>query len=367
MKKSRMLALTAIILIMTCGGCERGAKTSAAREWAFDMEKVWEIQQAGEDQLSRPAEPRIADDGTLYFHDFDSHLSYIVDSNGKLINTFASRGTGEGEVQFYINCFPAGDYVAVCAPDKIHFFTKQGQFVKAVENNLFVRFPLAFKDENDYWVAPGALGDTPSDSAAVTHINLTSDEETAIYKFALSDEERKPSGGAVVIGLTPQIKMGYDPQSDRIYFGKNSDSIIYRLAGENGEISSFSFTGTRHPVSESDKRAHFTRFNIPEEQVASLIKALPDRMAYYNRIQVIDGLIYLLSSAGFGEPQTEQIVNVFSPDGRHLYFGRIQVEEGWHISNPDNLQLAQGFVYAVQENDAGDRKVVKYRVKLPTS
>jgi hypothetical protein len=367
MKKSCMLAIAAIILIMMCGGCERGAETSAARDWAFDMDKVWEIQQAGEDQLSRPAEPRIADDGTLYFHDFDHHLSYIVDSDGKLINTFAARGAGEGEVQFYINCFPAGDYVAVCAPDKIHFFTEQGQFVKAVENNLFVRFPLAFKDENEFWVAPGALGDSPGDSAVVTRIDLSSGEETTVHKFALSDEERKPSGGAVVVGLTPQIKMGYDPHSDRIYFGKNSDTTIYRLAVEGGEVSSFSFAGTRHPVSESDKRAHFAKFNIPEEQMASLIKALPDRMAYYNRIQVIEGLIYLLGSAGFGDPQRGQNVNVFSPDGRHLYFGRIQLEEGWYISNPDNMQLAPGFVYAVQENDAGDRKVVKYRVRLPTS
>ncbi|MBW2638269.1 MAG: hypothetical protein JRC86_12270, partial [Deltaproteobacteria bacterium] len=307
-------------------------------------------------------------DGTLYYHDFERHLSYIIDGDGKLVSTFAPRGRDEGEVPFYINCFPAGDYVVICAPDKLHFFTRQGQFVKAVPNNLFVRFPLAFKNENEFWVAPGALGDAPGGLAVVTHVNLASGEETNVHEFALSDEEKKPTGGGVIVGLTPQAKMGFDRQSDRVYFGKNSDTVIYRLAGDGGKVESFSFTGARQSVSETDKRNHFAKFNIPEERVALMIGALPDQMAYYNRIQVVDGLVYMFSAESIGHAQTGQVANVFSPDGRHLYYGRIQVEEGWHIySTPENLQLAHGFIYAVQENDVGDKKIVKYRIVLPQS
>jgi hypothetical protein len=367
MKILKLLALSTVVMAVMCGGCSRESDMSAPREWAFNMEKVWEIQQIGEDELLRPAEPRVADDGTLYIHDFDRYLSYIIDGDGKLVNTFAGRGTGEGEVQFYINCFPAGDYVAICAPDKIHFFTKQGRFVKAVPNNLFVRFPLAFKNENEFWVAPGALGDSPESLAVVTYVNLTTGEEKIVHEFARSDVEKKPTGGAVVVGLTPQIKMGYDRQVDRIYFGKNSDTVIYMLAGEGSEIDSFSFTGARYPVSETDKRNHLARPGIPEEVVISMIEALPDQMAYYNRIQVVDGLVYLFASESISRSQTEQIVNVFSPNGRHLYYGRIGVEEGSYISGPDNLQLGQGIIYAVQENDAGNKKIVKYRIALPRS
>jgi hypothetical protein len=216
-------------------------------------------------------------------------------------------------------------------------------------------------------VAPGALGDTPGDSAVVTHINLTTGEETTVHKFSRSDVEKKPTGGGVVVGLTPQIKMGYDPQTDRIYFGKNSDTAIYRLAGDEARAESFSFAGIYRPVSETDKRNHFARFNVPEERAASLVEALPDQMAYYNRIQIEDGLVYLLSTKSIGNALTEQDVNVYSPDGKHLYFGRIQVEEGWHISGPDNLQLRHGLIYAVQGNDGGDKKIVKYRITLPRS
>ena len=367
MKIVKLLALTTIVVVVICGGCARESDTSATREWAFEMEKVWEIQQIGEDELLRPAEPRVADDGTLYYHDFERHLSYIIDGDGKLVSTFASRGSGEGEVPFYINCFPAGDYVVICAMDAFHFFTKQGRFVKAVPNNLFVRFPLAFKNENEFWVAPGALGDAPGSLAVVTHINLASGEETTIHEFARSDEENKPTGGAVVVGLTPQIKMGFERQSNRVYFGKNSDSVIYRLAGDGGKVESFSFTAIRQPVSETDKRNHFAKSNIPEEQLALMIEALPDQIAYYNRIQVVDDLVYLFSAESIGHSHTGQVVNVFSPDGRHLYYGRIQVEGGWHISGPDNLQLANGFIYAVQENDVGNKKIVKYRIVLPQS
>jgi len=362
----KQLALSSIVVISMCGGCARESDRSAAREWAFEMEKVWEIQQIAGDELLRPAEPRVADDGTLYFHDFDRHLSYIIDRDGNLVGTFAPRGAGEGEVPFYINCFPAGDHVVICAPDKLHFFTRQGQFVKAVPNNLFVRFPLAFKDENEFWVAPGALGDSPGGSAVVTHVDLESGEEVIVHEFVLSDEEKIPTGGGVIVGLTPQVKMGYDRQSDRIYFGKNSDTVIYWIAGERGTVESFSFTGTRQPVSETDKRNHFARHNIPEERVASLIGGVPDRMAYYNRIQVVDGLLYLFSAGSIGQSQTGQVVDVYSPDGRHRYSGRIQVEEGWHVySSPENMQLANGSMYAVQENEAGDKKIVKYSIELP--
>jgi len=368
MKTVKLLTLLTVVVAVMYGGCVRESDRSASQEWAFEMEKVWEIQQIGEDELLRPAEPRIADDGTLYIHDFERHLSYIVNGDGKLVSSFAPRGDGEGEVSMYLNCFPAGDHVVVCAMDKLHFFTQQGQFVKAVPNNPFVRFPLAFKNENEFWVAPGALGDAPGSTVVVTYVNLTSGAETAVHAFTRSDIETIPTGGAVVVGLTPQIKMNYDRQSDRVYFGKNSDTVIYQLAGDGDKVESFSFTGTRHPISEADKRNHFARFDIPEERMVPLIQALPDQMAYYNRIQVIDGLVYLLSADNIGHAQTELVVNVFSPDGRHLYRGRIQVEEGWHIAgNSDNLQLGSGFVYGVLENDQGERKIVKYSITLPQS
>lgn len=368
MRKVSLLMLSAIAAAMLCCGCAQKCDTPSAQEWAFETEKVWEIQTLGEDELLRPAEPRIADDGTLYIHDFQRQVSYIIDGDGNLVTTFAPRGSDEGEVPMYLNCFPAGDQVAICAMDAFHFFTKQGEFVKAVPNNPFVRFPLAFKNESEFWVAPGALGDAPEGQAVVTHVKLASDEETIVHEFARSDIEKKPTGGGVVVGLTPQIKMGFDRRSDRIYFGKNSDTVIYSLGGDGDAVKSFSFTGARFPVTETDKRSHFARFNIPEEVLASMIKALPDQMAYYNRIQVINGLVYLLGARGIGHTQTDQDVNIYSADGRYLYYGRIRVEDGWHISGgPDNLQLTDGFIYAVLENDDGEKKIVKYTVVLPRS
>ena len=367
MKIAKLLALTTIVIIAMGGGFACVSETSVTQGWLFETEKVWEISQIGNDELLRPAEPRIADDGTLYIHDFERHLSYIIDSDGKLVNTFASRGNNEGEVPMYLNCFPAGDHVVICTMDKLYFYTKHGQFVKAVPNNPFVHFPLAFKNENEFWVAPGALGDSPKGLAVLTHINLVSGEEMIVHEFSLTDEENKPTGGGVIIGLTPQVKLAFDRQSNRIFFGKNSDTLIYWFAGDGGKVESFSFTESRPPVSDASKKNHFAKSDIPEEYLAPMIAALPDRMANYNRIQVVDGLVYLFSSKSIDHSQTGQDVNIFSPDGRHLYFGRIQLEEGWHITGPDNLQLTNGFIYAIQENKAGDKKIVKYTVALPRS
>jgi hypothetical protein len=366
MKSLKPFTLTTIAIAMVCGGCARESRTIEPREWTFEMEKIWEIQQVGNDELLRPGEPRVADDGTLYIHDFEQHLSYSIDGDGKLVGTFAPRGDNEGEVSFYINCFPAGDHVVICAPDKLYFFTKEGQYVRAVPNNLFIRFPLAFENENEFWVAPGALGDAPGGVAMVTHVNAATGEETVVHEFPLSDTEKQPSGGALIVGLTPQILMGYDRQSDRVYFGKNNDTTIYWIDDGGTRVDSFSFTGVRQPVSETDKRNHFARFGIPDEQLASIVEALPDEMTYYSRMQIVDGFVYLLSADRIGGNQTGLNVNVFSPDGRHVYHGRIQIEDGWHIySSPDCLQLANTTVYAVQEDESGNKKIIKYRVALP--
>lgn len=366
MRIARLLTLTASVIILLCGYGAGKSASAAKQDWAFKMEKVWEVQQAGEDKLLKPGELRVADDGTMYYRDFEQGYSYIIDRDGKLIGKFAPKGNNEGELSFYFNCFPAGKFIVICAPDKLHYFTREGKFVKAIPNNLFARFPLAFKDDREFWAGPGALGDAPGGTAEVTNINLASGKETTVYKFALSDDEKKPSGGGVIVGLTPQAKMALDPKTDRIYFGKNSDSIIYRIDGNGDKIDSFSFTMNRYPVSKADKESHFARSGLPKERMASMVGVLPDRMAYYNRMQVVDGLLYLFSAENISGTPTGLIVNIFSPNGAHLYSGRIQVENGWHIYfSPENLQLTSGFVYATEENDQGDKKIVKYKVALP--
>ena len=368
MRKTNFLALSIVGVVLAYGGCTTGSKVTAPQEWDFAAEKVWEISRIGGDELLRPAEPRIGDDGTLYFHDFERHLSYIVDAQGELIGTFAKRGDGEGEVPFYLNCFPAKDHVVVCGMESLHFFTGQGAFVKSIPNNPFARFPLAFKDGKEFWVAPGALGDVAEGPVAVTHVDLASGEETAVHEFERTDEEKKPTGGGVVVGLTPQIKAGYDRQTGRVYFGKNTDSTIYWLAEDGGEVQSFTFGGQRGPVTEADKRSHFARFNVPEEALQRMIGVLPDKMAFYDRIQAEDGLVYLFSSKGIGHDLTQMDINMYSPDGRHRYSGRIEVEDGWHIAGgTNNLQLAHGSVFVVQEDNDGHKKIVKYRVKLPAN
>jgi hypothetical protein len=205
------------------------------------------MQQVVGEKLLRPAEPRVADDGTLYVRDFERQVSYAISADGKTAIPFAAQGNETGQVPFYLNCFPAGECVAVCAPDKIYFFDKQSQLVKAAPNNLFVRFPLAFANENSFWVAPGALGDAPGPTATVTHVDLTAGKETNVHEFTRTEEESKPSGGAMVVGLTPQVLTAYDRKSGRVYFGKNSDTVIYWQTVDGGSQDRFRSAGYGTP------------------------------------------------------------------------------------------------------------------------
>ena len=90
MKTMKFMVIFLIVAIILSTGCSKKSNTPDAEEWSFDTEKVREIQQIGDDTLLRPGELRAADDGTLYIHDFERQLSYIIDANGKIVSKFAT-------------------------------------------------------------------------------------------------------------------------------------------------------------------------------------------------------------------------------------------------------------------------------------
>jgi hypothetical protein len=88
-------------------------------------------------------------------------------------------------------------------------------------------------------------------------------------------------------------------------------------------------------------------------------------MTFSRQVKVIGGRVYLFGAEEFGNKHTGLRVNAFSSEGRQVHFGRLGVEEGWYFASPDCVQMIDGFVYAVLQNEAGEKKIVKYAVALP--
>jgi hypothetical protein len=67
-------------------------------EWDFRLEKVWEVERAGESVFGRPFTLTVAEDETIYVFDMKNDENYILDKNGTFIKTFGRSGQGPGEL-----------------------------------------------------------------------------------------------------------------------------------------------------------------------------------------------------------------------------------------------------------------------------
>jgi len=359
---SVILLLISVVIL----SCESDPNAPVSGTWNFALQKTWEIDRVGDELLDKPGELRVATDGTLFFHDFARKTSYALDQNGQFTGTFGQKGDGPGEVSWYINCFTADNSVVIGAPDKLHFYTNTGKFIRAIPNDLFARFPQVFINENEFLVAPGALPDAPNGEAIITYVDLKAGEEKVFDQFPLSDEEKGGTRGAVIVGLTPQLAMAYNPQSGRLYYAKNNEYVIYVADLDGNRYPTFGLEREKLPVTEDAKRKHFARFGIPQERVDAMIGSLPNEMAYFHRLQVNDGLVYVFLTSGLGQTLTSQPLDIFSLDGKYLYRAEITFDDNQHIyGNPDNLQIRDNYLYAILEDSTGKKMIAKYRISLP--
>ncbi len=334
--------------------------------WNFNQQKVWEIDKAGNEDFARPGEPRIGHKGILYLRDFDKKFSYILDAEGALLKKFAYEGENL-DVSKYINCFTFGENVVIGAMDQLHFYTSDGELIKSVPNNIFMRFPLAFINKSEYLVAPGALTGLPAGIAEITKVNLESGKDEKFAEIKLSEEEKAFPPGGVIVGLTPQIVAAYDDKNERIYFCKNSEYKIFVADADGKILNSFASEPERINVSLDARKEHLRFFlkDAPDERITSIAKGLPDKLAYFHKIQINDGFLYIFRMSEFSTKSSEQIIDIYSLDGKFLYAGTIQFENGLSLRNVNGVQIRGNCLYALLADAKGKSKIVKYKIDIP--
>jgi len=362
-----VLAATAVLCVGMAAAAYAGTadpNKPAKGEWDFAPVKVWSFDRLGADTLRRPGEPRVAGDGKLIFHDFDKHLSYIVSEKGDLVATFAGMGDGPGLVSRYINCFTSDGRVIVGAMDKLHSYDHNGRFISSFPNNIFESFPLVFTSDDVFFAAPGALVMLPGGKASIRKISTTGGEPTAIHEFTIAAEDQVKFGG-VILGVIPQINLGYDRAGGRLFFGRNDRYEIFVTDLDGRAVGDFGLPKERVPVTEEALKGHMADSGTPADRLEKMLPLLPRKLTYFHRIQVVDGLVYVFTVDGFDSPIVRQDVDIFSPDGTYLYRGKIVMPKGDRYRNFDGIVLSSGFLNAILENDDGTSRVAKYKISMP--
>lgn len=367
MKKS-WPALIPVIFCFLVFADVKNADKPLKGKWDFRPQKIWEIDSVNNESMERPSELRASQGEMLYFHDFGRGMSHIFDKNGNFIASFAQQGTAAGEVSRYLNCFLAGDKVVIGSPEKLHYYSEEGAYLKSYPNNLFERFPLIFVSENEFLYVPQKMGQPEGEKIKIMSVDLRTGEEKMLVEFpAPTGEKGGPAGPPVVIlGLTPQVKIGLDPNARKIYYGRSDDYTIHVSKADGEPLFSFGLDREKKTITQEDKRNHFEESGIPKDSYEKILPFLPGRLTHFMRIQDVGGLIFVYSTENIERQQDRIAIDIFSPEGKYLYRSHLRFGEKMPLyTHVEKVALKGNHCYALLENESGKYFLAKYRISLP--
>lgn len=340
--------------------------------WDFQIQKIWEIEKAGDEVLGRPAGLVVSDENNLYVHDNGNKINYIFNQEGVFLKAFAKRGQGPGELPWQGHSFFVDGKLIISGPGSLHYFSKEGKFIKSLKSESFHHIPRLFLNEDEFISAPETFIHMPEGRAWITRVNIKTKEEARIADFSVFKGGVGQSGGetadVISIGLSPLMTVGC--RNERIYFGMSDTYKINVCDLEGKKLNSFSVKRKPKKVSKKMKQRLFSSWrNVSDEMRSKIINSFPDRATFFYRIEIHEGLVYVFVP-GFdfdrGISQIEQI-DVFSPEGKYLYKTNIDFgENNKPLFSPfHNFILKKGYLYAALETE-DDRVVIsKYRVLEP--
>ena len=361
-----MLILTtlSISLVSDVKNMDKPAKG----DWDFQPKKLWEVDQVGENVLGNPSIPVVTREGIIFIHDHKIHLSYLFDSQGNLKKIFGKRGEGPGEIQQFRDAFFVNNKLIILDNTRLHYFTKDAEYIKSVPNNCYQRWPQTFINENEFIHAPLSIIDLPDNKGKIARFNLKSGEEKVLVEFSVFkggvDNTAEGSIALVVPGLTPYMVIGI--HNNNFYYGK-TDSYVIHVADLNGkELNTFSLERPVKKVSNADIKKHFEgapNRRIPQDRLERIIKSLPRKLTFFHRIQENNGLIYIYEG-GFGVRRKKQQLDIFSLEGKYLYRSVLSFGENLYITFTDII-IKDDHLYVVLEDDQGEITLAKYKISLP--
>lgn len=337
-------------------------------DWNLDLQLVWEIDRAGSEVFLQPDRVLATDEGAVYIHDGMNRTNYIFDRDGRFVRSFGKRGQGPGEIQDQKSFFLAGQKIVVVDTAKLHYFSRDGDFIKSESNYYYRRRPALFIDEYRFIAAPIGIFEAFEGKGKIVVVDLESGRETVIHEFLIfsggTARVGRMVGSLIIEGLTPLITIGYF--DGRIYYGM-SDNYTIHMADLNGKkFGKFSLQRQKRKVSPEEKVQRFEDYpRMSRQGRRQIMETTPDDVTSYTRIESHRDLIYVF------EPEVIrrnfQAIDVFSPEGRYLYRSKIVVDEGLTMmpQQSANPLLTDEHVYIVLVDEDLNVRIRKYKIRLP--
>jgi hypothetical protein len=369
MKRLHLFIILIIITGLAAAAAVENPDKPANGTWDFKMEKVWSLTGYDGDVFASIGQIRIDNDGKLYVHDGKNGKYLSFSQDGKFIKSYGKKGEGPGEIKWINQArfYPINDKIIIADADKIHYFTKDFQYLKSVRNRYFQRRPTIFIDEDRFITAPLLMLRKKDKQAKIKMVDLKTDEEKVVAGFDVYKGGTAQKGGMrialVVGGLTPMMTIGYDEKNKRLFYGMNDRYTIDVSSLDGKKITSFELDRDPVKISDKEKRDRFkddTR--TPKEMLDQIIKQLPDTGTYFDKIEIQNNLVFVYCSDL--ERKHTQLIDIFSADGKYLYRAEVKITEGNTIDGGPIIK--DGYMYIGIEDEDGEYLLNKYKIQLPS-
>ncbi|MCP4152745.1 MAG: hypothetical protein GY757_33740, partial [bacterium] len=199
---------------------------------------------------------------------------------------------------------------------------------------------------------------------------LKTEKKTRLAELKAEDALEGTSGsgkGSVTVSVmdpdtTAQLLLVY--KNKQLVIGKTDKYAIKKIDLKGKEILSFSLTGRKTKAITAEYKKNFANSlkGIPDSVKKQIVASLSDNCTYFNHLHVDEKEMIYVFVSDVANKKTREI-DIFSPGGKYLYKSSVTVPEGFVIAG--NLVFHGGYLYIVQEDDEGERELVKYKIKTP--
>lgn len=367
----RLLIITLIIMSgLVQAETVTNEPTPAKGVWNFSVQKIWRQDSARDEPLAGIRNIRLDKQGNIYLLSSRRRRLHAFDFLGKHLFSFGKKGEGPGEFKHAINMFLAGDNIIVQGYNQIHYFNRKGEYLQRIGTGQPYMIS-AFLDSHRAVVTSFKPEDLNRDDREVHIMNFKTGEAVLLTRLPRQRTVRFSSREIAMIMRIPQAAADFELAlaGNHLYFAWSDRYLIKKTDFSGKELLSFSLSGPeRVKLSDSTKMSFLKtrilpRMDFSEKALSRMAAQIPDHVPCFHQIFVDkQGLIYVLA-VDFADPGKRK-VDVFSPAGRLLYQGEIELGNGdIFVSEP---RFHEDRMIVFSEDRAGERYLTAYRISLPS-
>lgn len=368
-------SLRLVLILLAAAGILRAAVVNddapLKGRWDFRLQQQWAVDSAGDDILVSFGSLTVDENGRVYFLERKHSKVFVCDKEGTFLFSFGSKGEGPGEFKRAIRIFLVKRYLIVWDNGRrLHYFTKEGKFFRSFRFGTYYS-PRGFTDITSFV----SLRSDPEKESGPTETLEKYDlktEKAVTLDEVIADKPVKASNGtsrgSITVSVsdedtTPMVILGTSPNA--LYYGRNDAYRIKKTDFDGTGLLTFGIDGRkRKPVPEAYKKNLVSKMSreIPPQVKKQIYNKIPDTSTFFSKIHADEqGLIYVYVT-DLGNRQGQEM-DIFSPKGQYLYRAEVRVPEGFTLRG--EVTLHRDSLFAMVEDEEGERQLIKYKINRP--